>query len=46
MATVTREKAVTPATRLPQIGRGDVLLATVAVLVCLLALVLKVAGIA
>lgn len=43
MATVTREKA---ATRLPQISRGDVLLATIAVLTCLLALILKVSGIA
>jgi hypothetical protein len=43
MTTVTREK---PAKTLPQIGRGDVVFAAVALLVCLLALVIKVSGIA
>jgi hypothetical protein len=43
MSTVTRERAQAP---LPQTGRGDVMLAAVALLVCLLALVLKLAGIA
>ncbi len=43
MSTVTRERAQAP---LPQTGRGDVMLAAVALLVCLLALVLKLTGIA
>jgi LPXTG-motif cell wall-anchored protein len=43
MSTVTREAA---RISLPKTGRGDALLALAAVLACLLALVVKVAGIA
>lgn len=43
MSTITRESI---RNALPQTGRGDAVFATVAVLVCLLALVLKVSGIA
>jgi hypothetical protein len=43
MTTVTREK---PAKALPQTARGDAIFAVVALLVCLLALVIKVSGIA
>ena len=43
MSTVTRDKPVRP---LPQTGRGDVIFGVVALLVCLLALVIKVSGIA
>ncbi len=43
MSTVTRENV---RGTLPQTGRGDVVFAAVALLVCLLALVLKVSGIA
>ncbi len=46
MTTVTRERAQARRAPLPQTGRGDAMLAAVALLVCLLALVLKVAGIA
>jgi LPXTG-motif cell wall-anchored protein len=43
MSTVTRESI---RNSLPQTGRGDAIFAVVALLVCLLALVLKVSGIA
>jgi LPXTG-motif cell wall-anchored protein len=43
MSTVTRE---TSRISLPKTGRGDALLALAAVLACLLALVVRVAGIA
>jgi hypothetical protein len=46
MTTVTRERAQSALAPLPHTGRGDVMLAAVALAVCLLALVLKLTGIA
>jgi hypothetical protein len=46
MSTVTRDRAHAPLRPLPHTGRGDAMLAAVALLICLLALVLKVSGIA
>ena len=49
MSTVTRDRAqapLRPLRALPHTGRGDAMLAAVALLACLLALVLKVSGIA
>ncbi len=43
MSTVTRENVGKP---LPQTGRGDAVFAAVALLVCVLALIVKVSGIA
>ena len=43
MSTVTRERGRTP---LPQTARGDAVLAAIALLACLLALAVKMAGIA
>jgi hypothetical protein len=46
MTTVTRDRAQTSLRPLPHTGRGDAMLAAVALMVCLLALVLKLSGIA
>jgi hypothetical protein len=49
MTTVTRDRVqapLRPVKALPHTGRGDAMLAALALLVCLLALVLKVSGIA
>lgn len=43
MSTITRESV---RNALPQTGRGDAIFAVVALLVCLLALILKVSGVA
>jgi hypothetical protein len=43
MSTITRESV---RNALPQTGRGDALFAVVALLVCMLALILKVSGVA